>query len=77
MRKKLDDVLQEKGYSSLSEASRDAVRGFLSEYELSRFEKGTYKKTIDYSRKTRESRHNIPKIKAVSCSADFEGFASF
>lgn len=44
--KKLNDVLKEKGYSSRSEAIRDAVRDFLSEYELSRFEEGMITATI-------------------------------
>ena len=44
--KKLDDFLQKKGYSSRSEAIRDAVRDSLSEYELRRLEKGRVTATI-------------------------------
>ncbi|MFQ5836840.1 MAG: CopG family ribbon-helix-helix protein, partial [Candidatus Bathyarchaeia archaeon] len=44
--KKLDDFLQKKGYSSRSEAIRDAVRDSLSEYELRRLEKGSVTATI-------------------------------
>lgn len=42
----LDELMQKKGYSSRSEAIRDAVRGFLSEYELSRLERGKVTSTI-------------------------------
>jgi CopG family nickel-responsive transcriptional regulator len=42
----LDGLMQKKGYSSRSEAIRDAVRGFLSEYELSRLESGKVTSTI-------------------------------
>jgi CopG family nickel-responsive transcriptional regulator len=42
----LDGLMQKKGYSSRSEAIRDAVRGFLSEYELSRLERGKVTSTI-------------------------------
>ena len=38
--KKLDRFMKERGYSSRSEAIRDAIRDFLSEYELDRFRKG-------------------------------------
>lgn len=44
--KKLDEFMQERGYSSRSEAIRDAVRDSLSEYELSRFERGKVTATI-------------------------------
>lgn len=44
--RKLDEFIREKGYSSRSEAIRDAVRDALSEYELSRFERGRVVATI-------------------------------
>ena len=44
--KKLDESMQKKGYSSRSEAIRDAVRDSLSEYELRRLEKGLVTATI-------------------------------
>ncbi|RLI43337.1 nickel-responsive transcriptional regulator NikR, partial [Candidatus Bathyarchaeota archaeon] len=44
--KKLDEFMQKKGYSSRSEAIRDAVRDFLSEYELRRLEKGAVTATV-------------------------------
>jgi CopG family nickel-responsive transcriptional regulator len=44
--KELDEFMDKKGYSSRSEAIRDAVRDILSEYELSRFERGKVTSTI-------------------------------
>jgi len=44
--RKLDRFMKERGYSSRSEAIRDAIRDSLSEYELSRFEKGKVTATI-------------------------------
>lgn len=44
--RKVDGLADEKGYSSRSEVIRDAVRGFLSEYELSKLEKGEVTATI-------------------------------
>ncbi len=38
--KRLDQFIAERGYSSRSEAIRDAVRNFLSEYEIRRAERG-------------------------------------
>jgi CopG family nickel-responsive transcriptional regulator len=43
---KLDEIKDEKGYSSRSEVIRDAIRSYLSEYEVSRFEKGNLTATI-------------------------------
>ena len=40
LRHKLDKIKDEKGYSSRSEVIRDAIRSYLSEYEMSKFEKG-------------------------------------
>jgi CopG family nickel-responsive transcriptional regulator len=44
--KKLDEFMRERGYSSRSEAIRDAIRDSLSEYELSRFKRGKVTATI-------------------------------
>ena len=44
--RKLDTFIREKGYSSRSEAIRDAIRDSLSEYELSKFERGNVTATI-------------------------------
>jgi CopG family nickel-responsive transcriptional regulator len=44
--KKLDVFMREKGYSSRSEAIRDAIRDLLSEFELSKLEKGKTTATI-------------------------------
>jgi CopG family nickel-responsive transcriptional regulator len=44
--KKLDALIKDKSYSSRSEAIRDAIRNSLSEYELSRLERGRVAATI-------------------------------
>jgi CopG family nickel-responsive transcriptional regulator len=44
--KKLDEFMRERGYSSRSEAIRDAIRDLLSGFELSRFETGKVTATI-------------------------------
>lgn len=44
--KKLNEFLRERGYSSRSEAIRDAIRDLLSEFKLSRFETGKVTATI-------------------------------
>jgi CopG family nickel-responsive transcriptional regulator len=44
--KRLDAIIKERGYSSRSEAIRDALRTFLSEYELDRFEEGRVTATV-------------------------------
>ena len=44
--RKLDKFMKERGYSSRSEAIRDAIRDSLSEYELSRFKTGKVTATI-------------------------------
>lgn len=46
LRKKLDEIKNEKGYSSRSEVIRDAIRTYLSEYEIAKFEKGNLTATI-------------------------------
>jgi CopG family transcriptional regulator, nickel-responsive regulator len=38
LRHKLDEIKEEKGYSSRSEVVRDAIRTYLSDYEISRIE---------------------------------------
>jgi len=44
--RKLERFMEERGYSSRSEAIRDAIRDTLSEYELSRLESGRVAATI-------------------------------
>jgi len=44
--RKLNRFMKERGYSSRSEAIRDAIRDSLSEYELNRFRKGKVTATI-------------------------------
>jgi len=44
--RKLNRLMKERGYSSRSEAIRDAIRDSLSEYELNRFRKGKVTATI-------------------------------
>jgi CopG family nickel-responsive transcriptional regulator len=44
--KKLDEFMRERGYSSRSEAIRDAIRDLLSEFRLSRFETGKVTATV-------------------------------
>jgi len=44
--KKLDVFMRERGYSSRSEVIRDAIRDLLSEFELSRLERGKVTATI-------------------------------
>lgn len=44
--KKLDEFMRERGYSSRSEAIRDAIRDSLSEYDLGKFQKGKVAATI-------------------------------
>ena len=43
---KLDDIMKLRGFSSRSEAIRDAIRSSISEFELSRFEEGLVTSTI-------------------------------
>jgi CopG family nickel-responsive transcriptional regulator len=44
--RKLDALIADKSYSSRSEAIRDAIRASLSEYELSRLDRGRVAATI-------------------------------
>ena len=46
LRQELDKIKDEKGYSSRSEVIRDAIESYLSEYEMSKFEKGKLTATI-------------------------------
>jgi CopG family nickel-responsive transcriptional regulator len=55
--RKLDGFVRKRGYSSRSEAIRDSVREALSEYELSRLEKGKVTATITVI--SEHERHDI------------------
>ena len=44
--KRIDSLVSEKGFSSRSEAIRDALRNYLSEYELNKFQEGWITATI-------------------------------
>ena len=44
--KRVDSLVSEKGFSSRSEAVRDALRNYLSEYELNKFQEGWITATI-------------------------------
>jgi len=55
--RKLDEFIRERGYSSRSEAIRDAVRDLLAEFELSRLEKGRVTATITVI--SRHERHDV------------------
>ena len=55
--KRLDKFVKERGYSSRSEAIRDAIRDLLSEYEISKFERGKVTATITVI--SEHKRHNI------------------
>jgi CopG family transcriptional regulator, nickel-responsive regulator len=46
LRNKLDEIKDQKDYSSRSEVIRDAIRTYLSEYEISKLEKGNLTATI-------------------------------
>ena len=54
--RKLDRFMKERGYSSRSEAVRDAIRDFLSGYELDRFRRGKVTATITVI--SEHERHN-------------------
>ena len=55
--RKLDKSTTERGYSSRSEAIRDAIRGALSEYELNQFEGGRITSTITVI--SQHDRHDV------------------
>jgi CopG family nickel-responsive transcriptional regulator len=55
--RELDALVKEKGYSSRSEAVRDALRDSISEYELRAFERGRIATTITVI--TRHERHDV------------------
>jgi len=57
--RKLDKSMTERGYSSRSEAIRDAIRGALSEYELNQFEGGRITSTITVI--SQHDRHDVDK----------------
>lgn len=44
--KKIDEVMNKEGYSSRSEIIREAVRDFLSQFELTKFERGKVTATV-------------------------------
>lgn len=54
---KLDGFMRDKGYSSRSEAIRDAIRDALSEYELSGYREGRVTATITVI--SRHERHDV------------------
>ena len=49
--RRLDGYVSEQGYSSRSEAIRDAIRDYLSDYELLKMRKGRIIATITVTRK--------------------------
>ncbi len=55
--KKLDDIMEARGFSSRSEAIRDAIRNSISEFELSKFEEGNVTSTITII--SNNSLHNV------------------
>ena len=55
--KQLDKFMKQRGYSSRSEAIRDAVRSTISEFELSKFEHGRVTATI-----TAITAHELPGV---------------
>ncbi len=55
--KQLDGIIQQRGYSSRSEAIRDAVRSALSEFELEQLEGGRVTATV-----TAISAHDQPGV---------------
>jgi len=54
---RLDRFMKEMGYSSRSEAIRDAIRNLLSDYELTRIETGKVTATITVV--SRHERHGV------------------
>jgi CopG family transcriptional regulator, nickel-responsive regulator len=61
LRRKLDEIKDEKGYSSRSEVIRDAIRTYLSEYESLEFLKGNITSTITaiYNHKSTHLDHDL------------------
>ncbi len=55
--KQLDKFMKQRGYSSRSEAIRDAVRSTISEFKLSKFEQGRVTATI-----TVIAAHELPGV---------------
>jgi len=55
--KRLDELVKDKGYSSRSEAIRDAIRSYLSDYDLSKFTRGRMTATI-----TAVSEHKVHDV---------------
>ncbi len=54
---RLEEFVKSRGYSSRSEAVRDAIRNLLAEYELSRLERGRVIATITVI--SRHERHDV------------------
>jgi len=54
---KLERIIRERGYSSRSEAIREAIRDYLSDYELNRFKKGKVTATITVI--SQHERHDV------------------
>ena len=54
---RLDELVKKQGYSSRSEAIRNALRTFLSDFELSELEKGRISATITVI--SRHERHDV------------------
>jgi len=74
--------MRERGYSSRSEAIRDAIRDLLSEFELSRLEKGKVTATItvisaherhDVDERLMRLRHEYDKIVAADMHVHLGG----
>lgn len=61
LRKKLDQVQDEKGYSSRSEVVRDAIRSYLSEYEATKSLTGSVICTVTalYNHKGKHVDHDL------------------
>ena len=61
LRRKLDEVKTEKGYSSRSEVIRDAIRSYLSEYESLKILQGDVTSTITaiYNHKGKHLDHDL------------------
>lgn len=63
--KRLEEFMENRGYSSRSETIRDAIRGLLSEYDLNRFKGGEVAATITVisDRKNREVSERLMRLR--------------
>ena len=59
---RLDEFVEESGYSSRSEALRLAIRDVLNEYKLSRMQRGDLLSTVTIISETEESRTHVGLI---------------